>query len=107
MGIAEVFVRGVLPQDLEVLSSWYVSHPIYCFRHYPNTDTVRRTTGGERYRVRADRQGLRVDRDEPYESPLETRIVVHGDSFTFGVGVDNKDTFVYRARDMEDGQGGL
>ncbi len=42
LGIAEVFVRVALPQDLEVLSSWYVSHPLYRFRHYPNMDTVKR-----------------------------------------------------------------
>ncbi len=98
LGIAEVFVRVALPQDLEVLSSWYVSHPIYRFRHYPNMDTVK-STEGERYRIRTNRQGLRAEQDEAYESPLETRIVVHGDSLTFGVGVDNKDTFVHRAQE--------
>ena len=98
LGIAEVFVRVAFPQDLEVLRSWYVSHPIYRFRHYPNMDRVRRAAG-ERYRVRTNSQGLRADQDEAYESPLETRIVVHGDSVAFGVGVNKEDTFVYRAQE--------
>jgi lysophospholipase L1-like esterase len=57
-------------------------------------DAVR--TWGHSYRLRTNSQGIRSDDEEEYDSPLETRIVVHGDSLTFGVGVENEDTFVHR-----------
>lgn len=85
-----------MPQDLGFFAPWYESHPIYRFRHYPNMDAVR--TWGNAYRLRTNSHGIRADYDEPYESPLETRIVVHGDSLTLGVGVDNEDTFVQRTQ---------
>jgi hypothetical protein len=53
-------------------------------------------TWGNAYRLRTNSRGIRADGDEPYPSPLETRIVVHGDSLTFGVGVEDEDTFVRR-----------
>ena len=96
--VAELLVRVGRPQDLEVMSAWYESHPVYRFRHFPNMDKVKRA-GPERYRIRTNRQGVRADEDEAYASPLETRIVVHGDSYVFGVGVDNRDTFIYRTQE--------
>jgi hypothetical protein len=83
-----------MPQDLGLLAPWYESHPRYRFRHYPNMDATR--TWGTSYRLRTNSHGIRSDREEPYSSPNETRIVVHGDSQTFGVGVDSADTFVRR-----------
>ena len=83
-----------MPQDLGLLAPWYESHPVYRFRHYPNMNEVR--TWGNAYRLRTNSRGIRADGDEPYASPLETRIVVHGDSLTFGVGVEDEDTFVRR-----------
>ena len=94
LGAAETLVRVFMPQDLGVLAPWYESHPVYRFRHYPNMDAVR--AWGHPYRLRTNSQGIRSDRDEAYDSPLETRIVVHGDSLTLGVGVENEDTFVHR-----------
>jgi hypothetical protein len=94
LAAAEALVRVFIPQDLGVLAPWYESHPVYRFRHYPDMDAVR--TWGHPYRLRTNSQGIRSDRDEAYDSPLETRIVVHGDSLTLGVGVENEDTFVHR-----------
>ena len=94
LGAAEGLVRIFMPQDLGVLAPWYESHPVYRFRHYPNMDAVR--TWGYPYRLRTNSQGIRSDHEEAYDSPLETRIVVHGDSLTFGVGIENEDTFVQR-----------
>jgi hypothetical protein len=67
---------------------------VYRFRHYPNIDAVR--SWGQRYRLQTNSHGIRADREEPYRSPGETRIVVHGDSQTFGLGVDHEATFVQR-----------
>jgi hypothetical protein len=93
---AEALVRVFIPQDLGLLAPWYESHPVYRFRHYPNMDAMR--TWGNPYRLRTNSHGVRADHDEPYDSPSETRIVVHGDSLTFGVGVENEDTFVQRTQ---------
>ena len=96
IGLAAVegLVRVFMPQDLGLLAPWYESHPVYRFRHYPNMDETR--TWGDSYRLRTNSHGIRADREEPYESPHETRIVVHGDSLTFGVGVEHEETFVGR-----------
>lgn len=96
LGAAEGLVRVFVPQELGLLAPWYESHPVYRFRHYPDMDAVR--TWGNPYRLRTNSHGIRADHDEAYESPLETRIVVHGDSLTFGVGVENEDTFVQRTQ---------
>jgi lysophospholipase L1-like esterase len=98
LGIAEVGVRMLMPQDLGFLAPWYESHPVYRFRHYPNMDAMR--TWGNTYRLRTNSHGVRADHDEAYVSPSETRIVVHGDSLTFGVGVDSEDTFVGRTQQL-------
>jgi hypothetical protein len=91
---AETVVRTFIPQDLGLLAPWYESHPRYRFRHYPDIDAMRRW--GTPYRLRTNSHAIRSDREEPYLSPDETRVVVHGDSLTFGVGVENEDTFVRR-----------
>jgi hypothetical protein len=96
LGAAETLVRLVMPQDPGLLAPWYQSHPVYRFRHYPNMDDQR--TWGNPYRLRTNSHGVRADHEEAYESPGETRIVVHGDSLTLGVGVDNDDTFVQRTQ---------
>jgi lysophospholipase L1-like esterase len=83
-----------MPQDMGALAPWYESHPVYRFRHYPNMDAER--SWGNPYRLRTNSHGIRSDHEEPYDSPLETRIVVHGDSLTFAVGVEHDDTFVRR-----------
>ena len=90
----EGIVRIAIPQDLGLLAPWYKSDPVYRFRHYPNMDTLR--TWGNPYRLRTDSHGVRSDREEPYVSPSEIRVVIHGDSLTFGVGVDDRETFVRR-----------
>lgn len=90
----EAIVRLVMPQDLGALAPWYESHPVYRFRHHSNIDEMR--MWGNAYRLRTNSRGLRADREEPYVSPDEMRVVVHGDSMTFGVGVENEDTFVHR-----------
>jgi len=96
LGAAETLVRLFMPQDVRLLAPWYESHPVYRFRHYPNLDDER--MWGNRYRVRTNSHGVRADHEEPYESPAETRIVVHGDSLTFGVGVEHEETFVQRTQ---------
>jgi GDSL-like Lipase/Acylhydrolase family len=96
LGAAEVIVRAFMPQDLGLLAPWHESHPIYRFRHYPNMDAQR--SWGTPYRLRTNSHGIRADHEEPYDSPGERRVVVHGDSLTFGVGVENDDTFVQRTQ---------
>ena len=96
LGVAEALVRTFMPQNLGALAPWYESHPVYRFRHYPNMDAER--SWGNPYRLRTNSHGVRADHDEDYESPGQSRIVVHGDSLTFGVGVENEDTFVQRTQ---------
>jgi lysophospholipase L1-like esterase len=96
IGVAEGLVRIFIPQDMGVLAPWYESHPVYRFRHYPNMDTARNWVTP--YRLRTNSHAVRSDHEEPYRSPSETRIIVHGDSQTLGLGVENEDTFVYRTQ---------
>jgi hypothetical protein len=96
LGLAEGLVRVLMPQEMGALAPWYESHPIYRFRHYPNMDAERKW--GNPYRLRTNSHGVRTDEEEAYDSPGETRIVVHGDSQALGLGVDNEDTFVQRTQ---------
>ena len=93
---AELAARTFMPQDIGCLAPWYQSHPVYRFRHYPGMDEMRSFI--KPYRLRTNSHGVGSDHEEPYESPGETRIVVHGDSLAFGIGVENEETFVHKAQ---------
>lgn len=51
-----------------------------------------------------DAGGFRcADREDPPTSPVRTRIVASGDSFTLGYGVDDKDTWVHLLQELKPG----
>ena len=89
--IAEIVVRIVMPQDLITNTSWYQANPIYRFRHRENMD--RRMRWGTYYHLKTNFRGLREDRDIPYDAVGKWRVVIHGDSFTFGNGVEREFIF--------------
>lgn len=88
--ILEILVRILSPQDLRLnVSQWdeYVG-----FVNIPNIEGVT-TTKDYRMKVKINSKGLR-DREFDYNKKLDTyRIGVFGDSFTYGEGVQNDETY--------------
>src|SRR3990172_1768091 len=89
--LAEAAVRIIMPQDLYTNTSWYQADPVYHFRHRENLDRDMRW--GERYHLRTNDRGLREDREVPYDPAGKWRVLIHGDSFTFGNGVEREFIF--------------
>lgn len=94
---SEGLVRWLAPQDLLSNFSWYESNETYRFRHRPHLD--RRARWGEEYHLRTNSQGLREDREIPFEPTGRPRIAVVGDSFVFGNGLDRSETFLAKLED--------
>ena len=92
--LGEGIVRLVEPQDLEVSINWYEWHPIYRFRHRPNMD--RRVWWFTYYRLQTNSRGLRGSHEIDYDPGGHWRVLIHGDSMTFGNGVDEDHVFVSR-----------
>jgi len=90
--LAETQVRLLSPQDLLSYFSWYKAHPVYQFRHRANLDRLARWKNI--YRIRTNSKGLREDKEIQYDPGNNWRVVVHGDSQTFGVGINGENTFV-------------
>lgn len=92
--LGELLVRMLAPQDLQSSLSWYEAHPVYRFRHRPNMDREARwfTT----YHLQTNSRGLRGSKDYAYDADGKWRVLVHGDSFTFGNGLNGDDLFVSR-----------
>ena len=92
--LAEGAVRLVAPQDLDQSISWYQAHPVYRFRHRAQLD--RRAKWFTYYHLRTNARGLRGAREIPYDPAGRWRVLIHGDSFTFGNGLDEDDLFATR-----------
>jgi hypothetical protein len=90
--LLEVLLRLLAPLDMRENSSWYQAHPVYQFRHRANLDEE--FVWVQPYHVHTNSRGLREDGEIAYEAGGETRILVHGDSLTFGNGCDGEETFV-------------
>lgn len=90
--LGEGLVRLFAPQDLETSLSWYEGHPVYRFRHRSNLD--RRAKWSTYYHLQTNARGLRGKRDYTYDPGDHWRILVHGDSFTFGNGMAEDSIFV-------------
>lgn len=60
-----------------------------CWFHFKNFDT------GEKFDIKTNDLGLRGNDIKPDKDPLQKRILIEGDSFTFGFGVKDKETFSY------------
>jgi hypothetical protein len=95
--LAEAVVRIWFPRDMVTNSSWYKADPVYRFRHRSNLD--RELRWGTRYHLKTNSQGLREDRDIPYDPAGKWRVLIYGDSFTFGNGVERPFIFPKVAED--------
>lgn len=99
--LVETGLRLFLPQPPSWLAI-HAAHPrIPTFALAPGQHTVIET-GESKWVVHTDAEGHRIDPDhlDPTGEPI---VLWLGDSFTFGYGVDHRDTFVSRiARDPTD-----
>lgn len=92
LALLEVGLRLAAPLDVRINSSWYQAHPVYQFRHRSHLDEE--FVWVQPYHVRTNSRGLRESGEIPYEPDGSIRVVVHGDSLTFGNGCAAEDTFV-------------
>ena len=103
--LAEVVVRVAMPQPLA--PPLYAETP-YGFGVLPNLRGLTVESDARRaYHVTTDAHGFRGRRpidDAPTSGTR--RVLVLGDSFTFGVGVEDDETFVARAEALLNGGGG-
>lgn len=88
----EGLVRFFAPQDMVTNFSGYQAHPVYRFRNRSNLGRQARWV--EDYYLKTNSRGLRSRREISYEPGYKWRILVHGDSFTFGNGVEEENIFV-------------
>ncbi|MHC4475840.1 MAG: SGNH/GDSL hydrolase family protein [Planctomycetota bacterium] len=87
----ELFLRIFSPVPLTPLG-WRVTS--YGLRGNETNRTYRHTSPEYRITIKTNSKGIRADRDIPYEKADGVkRIVLLGDSFAMGCGVDLEDTF--------------
>lgn len=88
---AEIFLRIFAPVPM---LPRYVCTGSYGIRNNEADKSYWHTTPEYRIHIRTNSKGIRSDEEIPYEKPTNVkRIVVLGDSFGMGYGVDLKDTF--------------
>jgi lysophospholipase L1-like esterase len=92
LGLIEGYLRIFSPQPL---IPRYVTNGQNGIRiNYPNIDIWHRTPD-YKINIRTNNKGIRSDREFAYVKPFgKKRIVVLGDSFTMGYGVNNEDLYV-------------
>lgn len=93
--VSEGLLRAVAPQWSDAWKMWRMD-PVYARGLRPDVrDAVVHGHSGEfAFRFSTNRQGLRMDREVSLEpAPGTRRILLVGDSFTFGYGVDQGETF--------------
>jgi len=97
---AEVFLRIFAPQSI---LPRYVCPTDYGIRGNEPNRSYRHVTPDYRINIRTNSKGIRADGEIPYEKPSGVkRIVILGDSFGMGYGVDLQDTFTSQmARSLE------
>jgi hypothetical protein len=93
LGLAETTLRWVAPQEASWLEIYRQEPglPYYTMRANLR-DTIE--TGEGRWHVHTDARGRRVAREPRPEQPDAPLVLVLGDSFTFGQGVEYEDSFV-------------
>lgn len=99
----EIIVRIWMPQPM---LPRYVTNASYGVRKNMPDVSIWHTSPDYRVNVRTNSQGVRSDRDIPYEKTEGTfRIVGLGDSFTLGYEVEQEDTFLHQLETNLKGRG--
>lgn len=88
-------LRLFWPQDLPFFSTLFVEDPVVGMRHMPHTRAPMGSETGGPVRVRINSRGYR-GREYPWDAPAGFRILGLGDSFAFGFGVEEDDTYLAR-----------
>jgi len=89
----EAALRAFRPQDVP-FAGFFVEDPGVGLRHIPGIEKVMPGEDHE-VRVRINSRGFR-DREYDWDSPRGFRILGLGDSFTFGYGVSDEETYLSR-----------
>jgi hypothetical protein len=92
IAVAAVAAVVVFAADRALGALGYPSEPPLPVAYAPHT-TVEKNHLEFRYTVRTNRHGIRYPDIDPEAAPGERRVVVVGDSFTEGMGVDFESTF--------------
>jgi hypothetical protein len=87
-------LRLFWPQDFPFFASLFAFDPAVGMRHLPGTRSTMTTEAG-RVPVRINSRGYR-GREHPWDAPAGFRILGLGDSFAFGFGVEEDDTYLSR-----------
>lgn len=88
-------LRLFWPQDLPFFSSLFVEDPVVGMRHVPHTRAPMGSETGGPVQVRINSRGYR-GREYAWDAPAGFRILGLGDSFAFGFGVEEDDTYLAR-----------
>lgn len=94
---AEIAVRVILPQPLSGVM--YAADPYFGFWNKANLESKQFHSDAHTppYRVTTNAQGYRMKDPVPTPKPDDlVRVVVVGDSFVYGVGLANEDTFCHQ-----------
>jgi hypothetical protein len=91
IGISEIAIRLLSP--VETLHPRYKFSPEYGLALFESTTMVHSRPGKFKFRYSVNSNGHRGPVHDPGPSPGETTIVVLGDSYAFGVGVDDGEEF--------------
>ncbi|HET9315556.1 MAG TPA: SGNH/GDSL hydrolase family protein [Vicinamibacteria bacterium] len=103
LAAGELAVRIFVPQwDVE---RWFESHPRYAHVLKPNFRQTFRYPGGFSYEVRTNSLGLRSDREFELARDDVKRVLLLGDSFTFGEGLPVEHTFASQLDALLNGDG--
>ena len=87
-------LRVFWPQDFPFFAGLFVEDPVVGMRHVPHSLSNMNSEAG-RVPVRISSRGYR-GREYPWEAAAGFRILGLGDSFTFGFGVEEDDTYLAR-----------
>jgi hypothetical protein len=89
--ICEIMIRLLSP--VETLHPRYKFSPEYGLVLFENTTMVHSYPGKYKFRYSVNPNGHRGPAHDPRPSPSEKTIIVLGDSYAFGIGVDDGDEF--------------
>jgi hypothetical protein len=88
-------LRAFWPQEVPLFSTLLVEDPVVGMRHVPHTRAPMGSETGGSVQVRINSRGYR-GREYPWDAPAGFRILGLGDSFAFGSGVQEDDTYLAR-----------